>query len=248
LFSIALVFGVMALMVGGKEIIDLMGKWAFPTVAVTLLLFTFAILILLLLSHCGSKKDSPCILSMYVGLVFVTIIGLLAATFFAWLFRDVIVAAVRKEMEQTIQEYRENNSSDLSNAWDMLQQFLECCGIDTLGDWTIMNLAYKNVYGEKYPQSCKAQYDPIPTGRNFPDGCLLKVTEIINANHWPIGGVIAAITFYLMISAMIACALSRSIQRRSDEMHPNAIDPGLILNGMSTIMSTNSRTPITTYS
>lgn len=126
---------------------------------------------------------------------------------------------VRKQMEQFVKEYNNENAKDpLNTPMDEIQKYLKCCGVYGPDDWE------KN--GTKFlPQTCC--HDELEDGRRASDrcsggkyvavvGCMNQASNMLKENVFIVGGTALLLALVELISISIAYCLSCAIRGSSD--------------------------------
>jgi len=212
--SIALVVSMLILMVNGKEYIDLMGNnssWIIACAVVTIATFMFFISVL---GCCGAAGKNLCMLKLYISIVSSLLVALVAGGLIAWMYKGDAISTIEKSLKIKIRDYDPGKIDDSTKVWDDIQIHLQCCGINDVYDWAKYSEPYRMSTHHKYPASCEKQ-GLGRTGRKISDvnvdGCLIKVEHILHRNLWTIGGAMAAVFLYLLLSVCIVGMLIKNI-------------------------------------
>jgi len=212
--SIGLVVGMLALMVNGKEYIDLMGNnssWIIACAVVTIATFMFFISVL---GCCGAAGRNLCMMKLYISIVSALLVALVAGGVIAWLYKDDAISTIEESMTIKMRNYVPGKIDESTTVWDDIQEHLQCCGINGVYDWAQYCDPYRKSSVHKYPQSCEKQ-QLGRTGKShsevYVDGCLIKVADMLRQNLWTIGGAISAVFLYLLLSICIVCMLIKSV-------------------------------------
>ncbi|CAL4060927.1 unnamed protein product [Meganyctiphanes norvegica] len=212
--SIAMIVSLLFIMVNGKEYIDLMGNnstWIIACVVVTVASFMFFISVL---GCCGAAGKNMCMLKLYISIVSSLLVVLVAGGVLAWMYKDDAISKVGESMKIKMRDYSPGRTDDSTRVWDDIQKHLQCCGINNVYDWAKFSDSYRNADVLKYPTSCE-QEQLGRTGRTESnvnvDGCLVKIADILRHNLWKIGGVIATVFLYLLLSVCVVCMLIKSV-------------------------------------
>jgi len=226
--AIVMVISMVALMVKGKEYIDLMGNnssWIIACAVVGIAIFMVFISSLGIL---GTFGKNPCLMKMYIVITSILMILIVAGGAVAYTKKDAAIATFKENMKSKMSHYLPGTIDDDTRVWDVIQQSLQCCGIDSQSDWAAYHNSYKKA-NQKYPLSCKG--DVV-----YVDGCMLKITEQIRLRHWSIGGAIAGVFIYLLFSIIIACMVLKDINNEDDQlmfqMNQKSMENGIDNQGM----------------
>lgn len=129
----------------------------------------------------------------------------------AYTYKEEAISTFKGNMKDKMSHYRPGTIDDDTVVWDAIQQRLQCCGIDSQRDWADHHESYKDA-NKKYPESCKGK------AFVYVDGCMLKIQEEIRVRHWSIGGAIAGVFIYLLVSIVIACMVLKNINTEEEQL------------------------------
>merc|ERR1712179_377286 len=118
----------------------------------------------------------------------------------------------KKMVEYTPGDKREG---ELTKVWDDVQEYFECCGINSLADWAKNNTSYRESTVTKFPRSCYRKGTDIA----FVDGCLIKLDRYVKDNVWVIGGIVFAVILYLLISVLLVSITIMSINQYKHRLY-----------------------------
>lgn len=150
----------------------------------------------------GAIKKSTCLINTYGVLLGMIFILEISAAIAAYSMRGNIGEYVEDAMRSSIDKYESDESS--KEAWNFLQEKLECCGIDSFNDW-----------GEQTPpDSCKdIDHRVLGADLYYKSGCLNKLSFIVSecAGLVGTGGICVAIV--QLLGVIFAFMLAKSIRR-----------------------------------
>jgi len=207
--AIAMVITMVAMMVKGKEYIDLMGNNSSWIIACTVVGLAIIMVFISSVGILGTFGKNTCLMKMYIIITSILMIILVVSGVLAYVYKKEALATVRENMKNKMSSYRPGTTDDETRVWDVIQQELQCCGIDSHRDWSEYHTSYKGA-NRQYPDSCKSNADQ-GIHHVFVDGCMLKTDEFIRLRHWSIGGAIAGFFIYLCLSILIACMVLKNI-------------------------------------
>lgn len=183
------------------------------------------IFIIAFLGCCGAIKENHCMIMTYsvlVGLILVLQIGAAVAAF---ALKDDAANLITEGLEKTQQQYGINNETGIeaTNAWDVLQSTLHCCGTKNFNDW---NLIIPRNSGSLplIPESCckedhtgcskgiVPEVTPVAVAEKtiYVEGCMDKaIAEFAVGTLGTISIVLAVIE---LLGVICACFLARSVR------------------------------------
>jgi hypothetical protein len=158
-------------------------------------------------------KANRVLLFVYIVLVIVVFILQSIGGILAFTYREDVVDLVRDGLNDTMPEFGEdtNRGESITDAWDFVQENLDCCGINNYTDWA----DDPNV--NSYPASCCSNDPVVNASSNLPpcsltnvyqDGCEDALTTFIRDNLLVVASV--AITFVVaevIVVLMAICLL-----------------------------------------
>ncbi|CAL4062922.1 unnamed protein product [Meganyctiphanes norvegica] len=209
--AISMVIAMVAIMVQGKEYIDLMGNNSSWIIACTVVGIAIIMVFISCLGCLGAFGQNTCLLKMYIVMISVLMVILVAGGICAWVYKADAIATVEESMQEKMKTYQPGlaEADDGTRVWDVIQETYQCCGINSHLDWSEFHTSYSNAH-KRTPDSCKeASVDG--NGPLHVDGCLLKVSETIRQNHWSIGGGITGVFLYLLLSICIVCMVIKNM-------------------------------------
>jgi len=106
---------------------------------------------------CGACMGNSCMLKTYGILLTVLLIAEIGVGIAAFVYKGDVEDSLSKQMTKLIPDYNNASGNDtdhvITDAWDVLQQNFECCGVSGYKDWS--NNA--NMTNQDVPDSCCIQ-------------------------------------------------------------------------------------------
>lgn len=173
-----------------------------------------AVIILAVVGMFGALYDSKVnrfLLLLYIILVIVVFVLQTIGGILAFTYREEVFDFVRDGLNDTMSEYGgdSNRARSITNAWDYVQDNLECCGVNNYTDWA--DVPSVNMW----PDSCctggvsnDTDAVPCPSSDVYEDGCEDALTDFIQNNLLIVATV--AITFVVaevIVVLMAVCLL-----------------------------------------
>ncbi|XP_074044490.1 leukocyte surface antigen CD53 isoform X2 [Macrotis lagotis] len=103
---------------------------------------------------------------------------------------------VAKDLSQSIQRYQFDNNTKM--AWDGIQKYLECCGVNGTSDWK-----------DHIPESCPKQ---------SPQGCYIKAKMWFHSNFLYIGILIISVCVIQVLGMSFALTLNCQIEKNTQSL------------------------------
>uniref|UniRef100_A0A182IPX2 Tetraspanin n=1 Tax=Anopheles atroparvus TaxID=41427 RepID=A0A182IPX2_ANOAO len=174
-----------------------------------LLIAIGVILLVIALFGCvGALKESTVMINLYAVLLLIVFVLQVSAAIAAFVMRGQVSHMVRQKIFNSMAEYREHNTH---NSIDMLQNTLECCGVDSYADW--VQFLPSNGSLMEYPASCCSEppVDGGCTSRAY--GCYSRLSWLISQGSILIATGAVAVAFVQILGSICAFMLARAIRR-----------------------------------
>ncbi|CAL4069512.1 unnamed protein product, partial [Meganyctiphanes norvegica] len=194
------------MMVNGKQYVDLTGQYSSLYMFITVILLSLTMLGASIFGCCGMANQNIRCLTVYLGVVSLMIVVLVTCGIVGWWKKDEAFGEIGRELKESLQDYEPGSTNEETKAWDDIQEYLHCCGINSTKDWNMVE-SYRDARTLKYPHSCK---DPNGTGA-YVDGCLLKISMWFRENLWNIGFVISGFVIFMLMSVCLVCMMIASV-------------------------------------
>ncbi|XP_074044491.1 leukocyte surface antigen CD53 isoform X3 [Macrotis lagotis] len=154
------------------------------------------IMVVAFLGCMGSIKENKCLLmSFFVLLLFILLIEVTVAILL-FVYEHKIGDYVAKDLSQSIQRYQFDNNTKM--AWDGIQKYLECCGVNGTSDWK-----------DHIPESCPKQ---------SPQGCYIKAKMWFHSNFLYIGILIISVCVIQVLGMSFALTLNCQIEKNTQSL------------------------------
>ncbi|XP_063654579.1 leukocyte surface antigen CD53 isoform X4 [Pan troglodytes] len=92
------------------------------------------IMVVAFLGCMGSIKENKCLLMSFFILLLIILLAEVTLAILLFVYEQKLNEYVAKGLTDSIHRYHSDNSTKA--AWDSIQSFLQCCGINGTSDWT----------------------------------------------------------------------------------------------------------------
>ena len=113
-----------------------------------------------------------------------------AAGIAAFALRGPLKTEISKNMEKGQENYHKEGYDGVTTTWDLVQQSLHCCGVNSYTDWrNVTQLA-----GGVPDSCCKVGHEegcgkaPVDAEKMFSEGCFTLFNDEFNSNLTIVGG------------------------------------------------------------
>jgi tetraspanin-11 len=138
---------------------------------------------------------SPFHFPQYFIIIFLLFVTMLIGGILGFVFREKVTQTMKQEMNSSLKLYGERYT--ITNAWDMTQERLKCCGVDSWRDWQKYGLLPESCCQETYGGQKKPCRDSPSALTLHSNGCLAVTTTYIRENAVIIGA--AGITMAILM-------------------------------------------------
>jgi len=155
---------------------------------------------------CGAASESACMIYTYSILITLLLIAQAGAAIAAYALKSDLKEEIKDKMTKGMENYGKPGFDGVTNAWNVLQDDLNCCGVDSAKDW-----------GEKIPDSCcKDDRETEGCAEDMENinetGCFVQFEEQFVGNISIIGGVALGFGAIQMIGVVFSCYLARRVR------------------------------------
>jgi len=199
--------GMGIIIVGALALTTLDEYWVFmsgslPGFTEFILVVGSIVLIIGFFGCCGACRENYCMLVTFSLLMVIIFIIEVAGTIGVFVARDDVTSLISDGIRNSMNEYAQDGSQQITVAWTEMQSSLRCCGALSPDDWNA------TTYGE-IPGSC---YNDA--GDLFTVGCLDALIAWAQSNLAVIGGALIGLIVVQICGICISCALAKEVKRQ----------------------------------
>jgi len=164
---------------------------------------------------CGAWKESSCLVYSYAVLLSVILIAQIGAGIAAYMLKSDLSGEVTKNMKAGMDNYEEPDFEGVTHTWDIMQQNLKCCGVETPADWHVRR---EDLFpAGEVPDSCckeghKKNCGQDPAVAKFDQGCFEIFESHFVDNIATIGGVALGVAIVEFLAVIFACCLGKRMR------------------------------------
>ncbi|NP_001240768.1 leukocyte surface antigen CD53 isoform X1 [Equus asinus] len=152
------------------------------------------IMVVAFLGCMGSIKENKCLLMSFFVLLLIILLAEVTLAILLFVYEQKLSNYVAEGLNDSIRRYNSDNSTKA--AWDSIQSFLQCCGVNNASDW-----------GKAHPSSCP----PYPEVQ----GCYAKAEQWFHSNFLYIGIITICVCVVEVLGMSFALTLNCQIDKTS---------------------------------
>ncbi|EHB07244.1 Leukocyte surface antigen CD53 [Heterocephalus glaber] len=169
-------------------------KLPFLTLGNVLIIVGSIIMVVAFLGCMGSIKENKCLLMSFFVLLLIILLTEVTLAILLFVHERKLHSYVEEGLSESIRRYYSDNSTKA--AWDSIQSFLHCCGVNSTKDWT-----------SGQPASCPSEQGV--------KGCYTQTQEWFQSNFLYIGIITICICVIEVLGMSFALTLNCQIDKTS---------------------------------
>ncbi|XP_072123434.1 tetraspanin-9-like isoform X1 [Mobula birostris] len=158
----------------------------------------------------GSIKENKCLLlSFFIILLTIFLMEMILVILF-FVYKSEVAEYAREDLKSGLSLYNSNGNIGLTNAWNIIQNEYECCGVDNATDWLAKGTtAVPDSCCQEYSQNC-GQDNP---SNWFTKGCYDKIEAFVEQQTVVLSSVGMCIVLIQILGMVFSMILFHQISR-----------------------------------
>jgi CD63 antigen len=157
---------------------------------------------------CGVIRESRCCLILFSGLLFIVVIGEIAAGIYVFSTKTEIANELQTRMTTTMRDY--NQTETATRSWNVLQHDFRCCGVKNATDWV-------PVLGNQLPESCCREIEvgtPCTLKDASKEGCYSRFAQFTQSKSVTLAFIVIGVGIVQLLCAIASGLLTRHINKQ----------------------------------
>lgn len=192
---------------------------SYMNTSIVLIIIGCVIFVVAFFGCCGACTENSCMMTTFGTLLLLILLVEIGLAIAIYIFKGDVRDIISKEMNEGMKHFAEEGYEGVTDTWNILQNDLSCCGVDTYADWrNSTKFANTNDVPDSCCKSvaegCGKNQRSNPTRINE-DGCFSKFETWVVDNAAIVGGIGVAILVIQVIGMIVACCLARQMRKES---------------------------------
>lgn len=186
---------------------------SFTAGAILLIVVGCIVTIIAFFGCCGAIKEHHCMIMTFAVLLGIIFVLELAAGITCYVYRDKINQIASDKFTTAWMQYDPQVAPDITQAIDVIQHDLHCCGVNGTADWQVIPWGLRNGAA---PDSCceKETTGCAKAGSTlFARGCYDQIKAVLEHDVIIVAGVGIGVAFIQLIGIVFACCLASAIRK-----------------------------------
>ncbi|XP_023336981.1 CD63 antigen [Eurytemora carolleeae] len=219
MFIINLLFAVVGLalivigayiQIAAKEFLDFLSDNYLNT-PIFIIIIGCIIFVVAFFGCCGAWHENTCMIYTYAAMLGLLLICEIGAGIAAFVLKGELKDVVEEKMVQGMKNYNAPGYDGVTNAWDVMQQDLNCCGSSNYTNWF-------QYTPNQVPDSCcqiekKGCGSDLFQNQIYQRGCLREFEDRFKSNIGIVGGVALGVAFVQLLGVVFSCCLGKGVRK-----------------------------------
>lgn len=202
-----------------KQYLDFLGDTYLNT-SVILIIIGGVMLLISFFGCCGACTENHCMVYTYAAMMTLILLSLIGVSITIYVFKDDVQQVINNGMKKGMENYGQPDHKGVTDAWNIVQHELKCCGSVNYKDWKTVNFS-------KVPdECCKGEVtDGCANGvidmdeqqaatKIYTQGCLTKFETFIKDNVGAAAGTGVGLIVLLFIGILVSCCVAKSMREK----------------------------------
>lgn len=205
-----------------KKYLDFLGETYLST-SIVLIIIGSVMLVVTFFGCCGACTENHCMLYTYGTILTLILLSLIGVAIAIYIFKDDVKTVIEKGMSEGTKHFGEPGHDGVTEAWNIIQNDLQCCGVQSYIDWRSDTFL---TAGDVPDSCCKVFQDGCGKGKGAMDeatasqfintkGCLTTFEDYITTNAGAAAGIGVAIAVVIFLGIIVSCCVARSLQQKN---------------------------------
>jgi len=201
-----------------NKYLDFLGDTYLNT-SVILIIIGGVMLLISFFGCCGACTENPCMVYTYAVMMTLILLSMIGVAITIYIYKDDVSKVITDGMKKGQQNYGKDDFKGVTEAWNIVQHELKCCGVVDYKDW-------ENTDFGKVPDFCCIDNtancadgvidQPESQAKNviYTTGCLSLFENTIQDNVGAAAGVGVGLIVLLFIGILVSCCVAKKIREK----------------------------------
>lgn len=201
-----------------KQYLDFLGDTYLNT-SVILIIIGGVMLLISFFGCCGACTENPCMVYTYAAMMTLILLSMIGVAITIYIYKDDVNAVITDGMKKGQENYDKPEFKGVTEAWNIVQHELKCCGVVNYKDWNSTDFG-------KVPEFCCINNVPncavgvidMPESQAkdviYTTGCLALFETTIKENVGAAAGAGVGLIVLLFIGILVSCCVAKKIREK----------------------------------
>jgi len=201
-----------------KQYLDFLGD-TYLNSSVILIIIGGVMLLISFFGCCGACTENPCMVYTYAAMMTLILLSLIGVSITIYVFKDDVQTVISTGMQKGMENYGQPEHEGVTEAWNIVQSELKCCGSTGFKDWATVDYS-------KVPDACCYEYtancadgvidmsEQEAAKKIHTQGCLTLFETTIKDNVGAAAGTGVGLIVLLFIGILVSCCVAKSMREK----------------------------------
>jgi len=201
-----------------NKYLDFLGDTYLNT-SVILIIIGGVMLLISFFGCCGACTENPCMVYTYAVMMTLILLSMIGVAITIYIYKDDVSKVITDGMKKGQQNYGKDDFKGVTEAWNIVQHELKCCGVVDYKDWENTDFGkVPDFCCKDNTQDCANGVIDMPESQAknviYTTGCLSLFETTIQDNVGAAAGVGVGLIVLLFIGILVSCCVAKKIREK----------------------------------